>query len=71
MKIKKGDNVKVLTGKDKGKSGTVESVLIKLNKVVVGGINIVKKHTKGKKKGEKGTIVEVASPIHASNVQKI
>lgn len=71
MKIKKGDNVKILAGKDKGKSGTVESVFINLDKVIVGGVNIVKKHKKGKKKGEKGTIVEIASPIHISNVQKI
>jgi large subunit ribosomal protein L24 len=71
MKIKKGDNVKILAGKDKGKSGIIEAVLIKQDKVIVGGINIMKKHNKGKKKGEKGTIVEVASPIHVSNVQKI
>lgn len=71
MKIKKGDNVKILAGKDKGKSGIIEVVLIKQDKVIVGGINIMKKHNKGKKKGEKGTIVEIASPIHVSNVQKI
>ena len=71
MKIKKGDKVKVLTGKDKGKSGTVSHVLTKENRVVVEGVNLLKKHNKAKKKGEKGTIVEVASPIHASNVQKI
>ncbi len=71
MKIKKGDNVKILAGKDKGKSGVVESVLRDMDKVIVGGVNIVKKHNKGKKKGEKGTIVEIASPIHISNVQKI
>ena len=71
MKIKKGDKVKILAGKDKGKSGIIEVVLIKQDKVIVGGINIMKKHNKGKKKGEKGTIVEMASPIHVSNVQKI
>lgn len=71
MKIKKGDKVKILAGKDKGKSGSVVSTLIKAEKVIVEGINIVKRHKKGQKKGEKGTIVEVASPIHVSNVAKI
>jgi large subunit ribosomal protein L24 len=71
MKIKKGDKVKILAGKDKGKSGDVQSVFIKQDKVIVEGVNILKKHNKAKKKGEKGTIVEIASPIHVSNVKKI
>lgn len=71
MQIKKGDKVKILAGKDKGKSGTVSSVMPAINKVIVDGINIVKRHQKAKKQGDKGVIVEVASPIDASNVKKI
>lgn len=71
MKIKKGDKVKVLAGKDKGKSGVILSTLTKENKVIVEGINLVKKHNKAKKRGEKGVIVEISAPIHASNVMKI
>jgi large subunit ribosomal protein L24 len=71
MQVKKGDKVKILAGKDKGKTGTISLVLPKDNKVVVDGINILKRHRKARKQGEKGTIVEVASPIHASNVKKV
>jgi len=71
MQIKKGDKVKILAGKDKGKTGTISRALPKENKVVVDGINILKRHRKARKQGEKGTIVEVASPIHASNVKKV
>ena len=71
MQVKKGDKVKILAGKDKGKTGIISKVLPSLNRVVVDGINILKRHQKAKKQGEKGVIVEVASPIHASNVSKI
>lgn len=71
MQVKKGDKVKVLAGKDKGKTGVISKVFPKLNRVVVDGINILKRHQKAKKQGEKGVIVEVASPIDASNVAKI
>lgn len=71
MQIKKGDKVKILAGKDKGKSGTVSKVFPELNKVIVDGINIFKRHRKAKKQGEKGVIVEVAAPIDASNAKKI
>lgn len=70
MKIKKGDKVKVLAGKDKGKTGTIASVLVKENKVVVEGINMMKKHQKPRKSGEKGSMINMAMPIHASNVAK-
>jgi large subunit ribosomal protein L24 len=68
---KKGDKVQILTGKDKGKTGVISLVLPKSNKVVVDGVNILKRHRKAKKQGEKGVIVEIASPIDASNVKKI
>ncbi|MBP9711705.1 MAG: 50S ribosomal protein L24 [Candidatus Pacebacteria bacterium] len=70
MKIKKGDKVKVLAGKDKGKTGTIARVLVKENKVVVEGINMMKKHQKPRKSGEKGSMINMAMPIHASNVAK-
>lgn len=71
MKIKKGDNVIVTSGRDKGKKGTVVKTLRELDKVVVEGINIRKKHQKPKRRGEKGQIIEIAMPIHVSNVMMI
>ncbi len=71
MKVKKGDKVKILVGKDKGKTGVIEKVFPKSNKVVVEGINLVKRHLRPKKEGESGTIVEVSAPVDASNVKKI
>ena len=70
MKIKKGDNVIVLTGKDKGKSGKIVRVLVAENKVVVDGLNMMKKHQRPRKSGEVGSIISVSMPIHASNVKK-
>ena len=70
MKIKKGDNVKIITGKDKGKSGKIVRVLVKENKVIVEGLNMMKKHQRPRKSGEKGSMVNIAMPIHASNVKK-
>ena len=69
MKIKVGDNVKVLAGKDKGKEGKVIKTLKKDNKVVVEGINMVKKHVKPRGMNEVGSIIDVEAPIHASNVK--
>ena len=69
MKIKVGDNVKVLAGKDKGKEGKVIKTLKKDNKVVVEGINMVKKHVKPRGMNEVGSIVDVEAPIHISNVK--
>ena len=71
MKLKKGDNVIIIAGKEKGKSGKIVRVLVSLNKVVIEGMNIVKKHQRPKRSNEKGTIVNVAMPIHASNVMLI
>ena len=71
MKVKVGDNVKVIAGKDKGKTGRVIKTLKKDNKVVVEGINIVKKHVKPNRMNEVGSIVEVEAPIHVSNVKVV
>jgi large subunit ribosomal protein L24 len=68
MNIKKGDKVIVIAGRDKGKTGVVQVVLPKLNRVVVEGINIRKKHKKPTQKNPEGSIVEVYAPIDASNV---
>lgn len=69
MKVKVGDQVTVIAGKDKGKSGRIIKTLKKDNKVVVEGINIIKKHVKPNRMNEVGSIVEVEAPIHVSNVK--
>ena len=71
MKIKVGDNVKVLAGKDRGKTGMVTKTLKKEDRVIVEGINVVKKHMKPNKIKKNGGIVELNAPIHVSNVKKI
>ncbi len=68
MKLKKGDNVIVIAGKDKGKKGKIVRVLPAENKIVVEGLNISKKHQRPRKSGEKGQVIKMAMPIHASNV---
>ena len=70
MNFKTGDKVVVISGKDKGKEGKITNVLRKENRVVVEGINIVKKHVKGNGQTA-GSITEVEAPIHASNVMII
>ena len=70
MNFKTGDKVVVITGKDKGKEGTITKTLRAENKVIVEGINIVKKHMKPQG-NQPGSIVEVEAPIHASNVMII
>ena len=69
MKVKKGDNVKIITGKDKGKSGKIVRALPKENKVIVEGINRRKHHQRPKRANQKGQVVEKAMPIHVSNVR--
>jgi large subunit ribosomal protein L24 len=68
MKLKKGDNVIVIAGKDKGKKGKIVRVLTAENRIVVEGINMMKKHQRPRKSGEKGQVISIASPINASNV---
>ncbi|MCU7557049.1 50S ribosomal protein L24 [Macrococcus capreoli] len=71
MHIKKGDKVIVITGKDKGKTGTVIEALPKKDRVVVEGVNIVKKHQKPTQMNPEGGIVEFEAAIHVSNVMLI
>ena len=68
LKIKKGDTVKVIAGKDNGKEGKVVSVDPKNGKVVVEGVNVVKKHTKPSMANQNGGIITKEAPIDASNV---
>ena len=67
-KIKKGDDVVVLTGKDKGRTGKVTRVLPKDNRVVVQGINVVQRHTRPSQVNPQGGIVNKEASIHVSNV---
>jgi len=68
MKLKKGDYVIIIAGKEKGKKGKIVRVLPYLNKIVVEGLNLVKRHQRPKKSNEKGQMLKMAMPIHASNV---
>jgi large subunit ribosomal protein L24 len=68
MRIKKGDNVIILAGKDKGKTGKVVDSLPVRNQVIVEGLNKVKKHQKSRSKDQKGGIIEMSMPINVSNV---
>ncbi len=68
MKIKKGDTVKILTGKDKGKTGKVIAALPKKDRVLVEGVNIMKKHQKARRLNSQGQIIEKGVPVHVSNV---
>ena len=68
MQIKKGDNVKILTGKDRPKTGRVINVYPKIRKVTVEGLNLYKKHVRPKREGEKGQIIQVSRPLEVSNV---
>jgi large subunit ribosomal protein L24 len=68
MKIKKGDRVVVLKGKDRGKEGTVMRVLPTEGKVIVDGVNVAKKHQKPTKSTMQGGIIDKDMPLHVSNV---
>ena len=71
MKIKKNDNVIVLGGKDKGKTGKVLRALPREDKVIVAGVNIRKVHKRATQANQKGQMVEKTMPIHVSNVQLV
>ena len=71
MKIKKGDNVQVLSGNDKGKTGEVLEVIPKLDKVVVKGVNVRKKHVKARRQGEESGIISVECAIPSSKVNVV
>lgn len=71
MKIHKGDTIKIITGKDKGKTGKVLKVLLKKNKILIEGLNLYKKHVRPKRQGEKGEVVLVPRPMDISNVMPV
>jgi large subunit ribosomal protein L24 len=71
MNLKKGDRVSILTGKDKGKEGKILQVLRKVERVVVEGINVVKRHQKPSNANQTGGIIEKEAPIHISNVKPL
>ena len=68
MKLKKGDTVKVIAGKDKGKTGTILMTMKDMNQVVIEGVNVATKHQKNKRVRSQGQIIEKSMPIDASNV---
>lgn len=71
LHVKKDDKVMVITGKDKGKTGRVIVAYPRENRVLVEGINMVKRHTKPSPQNQQGGIIEKEAPIHASNVMLI
>jgi large subunit ribosomal protein L24 len=71
MHVKKNDNVIVITGKDKGKKGVITRVIPADYKVIVEGLNVMKRHQRSRLRDKKGEMVDVAMPIHASNVKKV
>ena len=71
MKIKKGDTVRVIAGKDNGKEGKVVSVNVKKNTVLVENVNMVTKHTKPSAANQNGGIITKEAPLHVSNVMLV
>lgn len=71
MRLKKGDNVLVITGKDKGRKGKIMRAYPANSNILIEGLNLKKKHRRPRKEGEKGQVVEMPAPIHISNVKLI
>ena len=71
MKIRKDDNIIVIAGKDRGKTGKVVRAIPKENRVIVAGVNIIKVHKRATKAGGKGQIIEKTMPLHVSNVMLV
>src|SRR6202051_1143646 len=71
MNIKKGDTVLIITGKDKGKQGTVSRAMPQANKVIIEGLNIVKKHVRPQGQTRQGGVIDKAMPIHVSNTMLV
>lgn len=71
MRIRKGDKVKVIKGKDRGREGTVERVLPRERKVVVTGLNIYKKAVRARRQDQKGGIMEITKPLPVENVMLV
>jgi len=71
MKVKKGDSVLIISGKDKGRTGKITKAIPKELKILVEGINLKKKHVRPKREGEKGQVVEIPAALDISNVKII
>ena len=71
MRIKKGDKVLIIKGKDRGKSGVITNVLPKSDKVIIEGLNLIKKQVRPRKQGEKGQIVHIPRPIIIPNIMLV
>lgn len=71
MKIKSGDKVLITHGKNRGKTGKVTDALPAEHKIIVEGVNLMKKHVRPRRQGEKGQVVEVPAPIDVSNVKLV
>lgn len=71
MKVKKGDQVLIIAGKDKGRTGKVLSAFPKMGKLLIDGINQKKKHVRPRKEGEKGQVVSIPTPLQISNVKVV
>lgn len=68
MKLKKGDNVKVIRGKDKGKTGKIDKVFPKKDKVLIANVNLFKRHLKARSQGQPSEIVTLTKPLYEENV---
>ncbi|MGH7246313.1 MAG: 50S ribosomal protein L24 [Candidatus Levyibacteriota bacterium] len=71
MKLQKGDEIKVVAGKDKGKSGKVEKTFPKIAKVLVNGVNQYKRHMKARQQGQQSEIITLTKPLPVANVQLV
>jgi len=68
MKLKKGDTIKVISGNDRGKVGKILKVFPETNRIIIEGVNLIKRHTRPTQKNRKGGIIEKEGPIDSSNV---
>lgn len=71
MKFKKGDEIEVIAGKDRGKRGKIVRLLLKEERIVVEGVNVMTKHRKARRDGAKGERIELPFPIHVSNAMLV
>jgi large subunit ribosomal protein L24 len=71
VKLRRGDTVRVITGKDKGKEGVVERVFPKEGKVIVTGVNTAARHQRARRANEQGGIIDRDMPVHVSNVMLV
>ena len=71
MKLKRGDMVEIISGKDRGKRGKVLTALQKSEKIIVEGVALRKKHQRPRRQGQKGEIINLPSPVHASNAMPL